>query len=135
MAAQGSVLALALVTALALPFQWWGSHRFIEPHVKFYDIANSQQTDFVLIDSEPTSHAIDEVRNLPDLSNSPLLFSSREMDRAMVSELCNRGTLAILTRADFPRADFLYEVPIHSSAFVEKAKVIRGRDCVRPVVR
>lgn len=134
-AAQAGIVALALVSALALPFQWWSAHRFVEPHLKLYDIAKSQQTDFVLVDSEMPSHAVDEVRNFPDLSNRPLLFSSREMDRATISELCNRGTLAVLTRKDFRSVGLANNVPVQSAVFEGKVRVLEGRGCVRPVVR
>lgn len=134
-AAQGGIVALAVVSVLALPFQWWSSHSFIEAHLKLYDIAKSQQTDFVIVDSEMPSHAVDEVRNLPDLSNRPLLFSSREMDRAMMDELCKRGTLVVLTREDFRSVGLAHNVPIRSSIFEAKAQVLEGRDCVKPVTR
>ncbi|MFN7024895.1 MAG: hypothetical protein ACK4QP_10305 [Pseudorhizobium sp.] len=134
-AAQGGIVALALVSVLALPFQWWSSHRFVEAHLKLYDIAKSQPTDFVLIDSELPSHAVDDVRNLPDLSNRPLLFSSREMNQTMIDELCKRGTLAVLTREDFRSVGLAHNVPVRSSVFEKKAQVLEGKGCVRPVKR
>lgn len=133
--AQGGLIALALVSLLSLPFQWWSARQFVEPHVRLHDIAKSQQTDFVLFDSEMPSHGVDDVRNLPDLSNRPLLFSSREMDGAMIGELCNRGTLAILTRKDFRSVGLAHNIPVRSRVFEEKVQVLQGRDCVRSVDR
>lgn len=133
--AQGGLIVLAVVSLLSLPFQWWSARHFVEPHVRLYEIAKSQQTDFVLFDSEMPSHGVDDVRNLPDLSNRPLLFSSREMDGAMIGELCNRGTLAVLTREDFRSVGLAHNIPVRSPVFEEKAQVLQGRDCVRSVDR
>lgn len=134
-AAQGGIIALALVSVLALPFQWWSAHRFIEPHVKLYEVLKTQETDFVLVDSEMPSHAVDDVRNLPDLSNRPLLFSSREMDGAQMAELCERGSIAVVSRADLKTVGLAYNLPDESPEFDAKARVLEGRECVRPVKR
>lgn len=69
-------------------------------------ISAAAATDIVLIDTEPRSVAIDQVGNLPDLSNRPLRLSSRDLGPAGLRELRGRGTISLVTREDMRRLGF-----------------------------
>jgi len=129
--ADGIVLTLSAVTlAAALPLLIAATDRFVAPHVTLERIAASKQADFLIIDTEVSpstdgrwaANAIDHVRNDPYLGNRPLRFSSRNMDRQAVLELCRRGSVAILTRAEMHRARFALNLPVRSPEFDAKVR-------------
>lgn len=120
------VLTLSAVTAFAIiPLLMLAAHRFVEPYVGIERLIARQPTPFVLIDTGlgPTlngdweGNAIENVRNLPDLSNRPLRVSSRNLDSALLAELCRKGPITIITRADGRRAGFGLNLPSYSPAF------------------
>ena len=138
--ADGMVLVLtALTFVAALPLLFARTHAFVAPHVALERVVAGQRTDFVLIDTEGapstdgrwTANAIDHVRNAPDLGNRPLRFSSRNMDRPRLVELCRRGTISLITRADMHRAGFALNTPLRNSRFEALTAILAGRPCLR----
>lgn len=131
--ANGTVLLGSAVTLLLIiPFLLVTSHRFIADYVNLLALVNRQDTDMVIIDTEKPSFAIDIVRNLPDLTNRPLLLSSREMSEAQVSALCQRGSIALVTRKDFHRIGVALGLPVESPAFERLTRPLQGQECLRP---
>ena len=63
-----------------------------------------QVTDFVLVDTEAASYAVDFVRNEPDLSNRPLRFSSRHLTAQQMLRLCELGSVTLVSRQEFVAA-------------------------------
>jgi hypothetical protein len=124
--ADGVVLTLSAISALvAIPLTLAATHRFVEPHVALERMIASQSGLFVLVDTDVspgvdgrwTANAIDHVRNLPDLTNRPLRFSSRDMNAVLLVQLCRRAPVTLITRMDQHRAGFALNVPAKSEKF------------------
>ncbi len=133
--ADGAFAALAGSTALlVLPFLLWSAHNFTRPYVALEALIARQTADFVLVDTQPPSSAVDQVRNRADLGNRPILLSSRGMTADQVAEICGRGTVTLITRADFHRVGFAPDLPEESPEFAQLVRDILGRDCMKPLV-
>jgi len=124
--ADGIVIVLsALTTVVSIPFLLVTTERFAEPYIVLERLIKRQQTPFVLINTEVTpapddrwtTHPFGQVRNLPDLSNRPLRFSSNQMDPELLARLCGRGPVTLITRRDMQRVGFEANVPEPSSQF------------------
>jgi hypothetical protein len=72
-------------------------------------------------------NAIESVRNLPDLSNRPLRFSSSGMTPELLEGLCRRGRVALIARADQRRVGFFLNVSADSPSFVKLVKPIQEK--------
>lgn len=127
----------ALTLAGSLPLLLGKTYAFVAPHVAVERIAAGKTADFLIIDTEvsPTTdgrwaaNAIDHVRNDPYLKNYPLRFSSRHLDRSAILELCRRGSIAFLTRAEMHRAGFAMNVPTRSPRFEAKVRSLPNESC------
>ena len=108
-ARQGAIVALGLVTIGLMTFQMWQAHHFVAQHARLAGLIEAQRADFVVVDTDTTTAAIDEVRNLPDLSNRPLVFASHALNAAQVRELCRRGTIATVGMQAFPGINYFAE--------------------------
>lgn len=119
------ILLSGLTLAFAVPFLIFAGHRFMQPHLEMDRLIASQTTPFVLIDDNLSESldgrwadsALDHVRNQPDLSNRPLRFSAENLSPALLSELCSRGPVMLITRADMHRVGFILNVSEHSPKF------------------
>ena len=118
-AADGMVVLLSGVTvAVSIPVLLFASHRFMQPQLAMDQLIASQRTPFVLIDDNLSpsvdgrwaDNALDHVRNQPDLSNRPLRFSAEYLTPTLLSELCRRGPVTLITRADMHRVGFILNV-------------------------
>lgn len=129
--ARGLAVVLALGT---LPIVGWllvTSHRFVAPYARLTHVIERQRSDFVIIDTEPPSSAIDQVRNRPDLSNRPLTFSSKDLTQAQIADLCARGSITLITRQDFKGVGFAPDLPAQSRLFARRITGLAGRPCLR----
>ncbi len=119
-----------------LPIMIWllaTTHNFVAPYVRLTAFIGSQDSEFVIVDSERPGYAVDQVRNRPDFSNRPLIFSSEDLAPAQLRELCARGTISLITRQDFHRAEFFVDqIPLKSARFDQRLAPLRGRDCLLP---
>lgn len=124
--ADGMVLGLSSATLVAaIPILLVATYRFAEPYITLDGFIARQQTPFVLINTEVTpaiggawsTHPFGQVRNLPDLSNRPLRFSSNQMDPERLAQLCSKGEVTLITRADMHRIRFEANVPEPSPRF------------------
>lgn len=124
--ADGLVLGLSATTAVvAVPMLLGATYRFVEPHVSLERLVARQPTPIVLIDTETSPstdgkwapNAIDHVRNLPDLRNRPLRFSSRDLNAVQLVRLCRRAPVTLITRAEQQRVGFAWNVPRQSTEF------------------
>lgn len=124
--ADSMVIVLSAVTLFAtMPLLLVETHRFMEPRIAVEQLIARQPGPFVLIDDEvPVSvdgrwadDANDFVRNRPDLSNRPLRFASDQMNAMLLTELCHRGPVTLITRADLRRAGFEPNAPDPSPRF------------------
>lgn len=106
----GAFAILACVTAMTLPAQLALAHRFTAPYARLHALVQSQPADFVVIDTETTSAAIDTVRNRADLTNRPLTFSSRSLTDWQLDRLCDRGTVSLFGAQAFRAAGFYPEL-------------------------
>lgn len=130
----GFVVACSATTLiLILPFLLYTTHKFVSPYATLTELVKRQSTDFVVIDTEAPSAAIDIVRNRPDLSNRPLVFSSKDLTQAGLLELCRRGRIAFITRKDFHRAGFVPNLPESSPSFAWRRRTLSGHPCVASV--
>ena len=135
----GAVLLMSgatLVGAVTLPAH---TRDFVAQHLAVEQLVARQMSDFVLIDTDDlpstdgawSANAIDIVRNRPDLSNRPLRFSSRSMQPAMLEELCRRGTVATVTRADMHGIGFGLNSPVSSPRFEKLVATIATNSCLK----
>lgn len=124
--ADGMVIALSGVTALfAIPMLISSTHRFAEPYIALERLVAAQRTPFVLIDTEIelpadrgwAQYPFDQVRNLPDLANRPLRFSSMHLTPQLLAELCSKGPVTLVTRRDMHRVGFQLNVAEQSPSF------------------
>jgi hypothetical protein len=124
--ADGAVILLSAATLVfAIPVLFVTTYRFMQPHLAMQRMIAAQPTPFVVIDDSPTlsfdgrwrDTALDHVRNLPDLTNRPLRFSGTALTPVLLIELCRRGPVTIITRADMHRLGFLMNVTQRSPDF------------------
>lgn len=143
--ADGVVLVLSGVTAVvAMPFLLVNTHGFAEPYLALERLVARQPTPFVVIDtavSDPADggwaqHPLDQVRNLPDLSNRPLRFSGNRVNAEMIARLCAMGPVTLITRADMHRVGFMLNVPERSARFEGLARAVDQErpGCVKAAV-
>ncbi len=133
--AQASVALMGGLTAIvAVPFLVFTTFQLVKPQADLLALINRQQTDFVLVDTEYPSNAIDQVRNMADLSNRPIVFSSEDLNEDQLIELCGRGSLALITRKDFHRAGFVPQLAEQSPIFDQRVKILVGNDCLSPTL-
>ncbi|MGB3806282.1 MAG: hypothetical protein WA936_03705 [Erythrobacter sp.] len=104
----GALVGLGAVGALVMvPAALWSAHTFIAPHAALHDIILQQEADFVIVDDDRWQNAVDETRNRPDLSNSPLVFARRKLTAGQIAELCRRGTVAVIGERHMVEADMI----------------------------
>jgi hypothetical protein len=132
----GFVLALSGVTAVVtIPLLLMASHRFAEPYVALERLIAMQATPMVLVDTYPghttdrgwAGNAIENVRNLPDLSNRPLRLSSRNMTPQLLARLCGAGRITLITRADQHSVGLALNGLENTPQFAELVGVVRGK--------
>jgi hypothetical protein len=143
--ADGLVIALSALTALAaIPALIVTTHRFAEPYLVLEQLVLKQPTPFVVIDTEVSNppdeswavHPLDQVRNLPDLSNRPLRFSGNRLNAALIERLCDKGPVTLITRADMHRIGFEQNVPERSPWFEKMVGTVAQRrpGCIHEAV-
>ena len=131
--ADSVVLLLAGVTTLLiLPTQLLMAHQFVKPHAMLSRLVSQQGSDFVLLDTMPPSDAIDEVRNRADLSNRPIVISSKNLQTGQLVELCERGTITPISRRSFHALGLSADVPVTSPYFEKQLLTLKGRPCLLP---
>lgn len=134
--ADGFILSLSGMTALAtIPLLLAAAHRVIVPYLAVDRLIAMQQTPMVLIDTDlsPTinggwaGNSIENVRNLPDLSNRPLRFSSRGMNAELLARLCRESKVTLITRVDQRRIGFEMNASSDSPVFAGLVDHVRER--------
>jgi len=141
----GFVLILSAVTVGAtIPMLFAASHKLVEPYASLERLVSIQRAPMVLIDTYPgpttdgrwAGNAVENVRNLPDLSNRPLRLSSRALSPELLEQLCQRGKIALITRADQRRVGFWLNAETDSPSFVELVGPVQKEmpDCFVPAM-
>jgi len=129
-AADGTVMLLSVLTLGFMAVSIWGAGRFVTPHAELDRMIAASKAQIALIDTEWPGHAIDNVRNLPDLSNRPLRLSSRALDGAAIARLCARGKIALITRREFHEVGLARDFSERSPRFEAKvAQALAGKPC------
>ena len=131
-ARSGTAIMAGATATFALPFLLFTAYQMVQPQADLADLISRQQTDFVLLDTQSPSNAVDQTRNWADLSNRPLLFSSKDLTDAQIRELCARGSLTLIRRADFHRVNFASELPKQSLVFEQRVEALKDAGCVKP---
>ena len=142
--ADGLVLALSGITAtVALPALFISTHSFAEPYIALERLVARQQIPFVVIDTAVSNppdqgwalHPLDQVRNLPDLSDRPIRLSGNRVNAEMIERLCDKGPVTMVTRGDMHRVGFMLNVPEQSPRFENLIKQVGQSKpaCLRPV--
>lgn len=104
--ADGTLMVLGGATAfVVLPFLLWSAHQFVSPYARLSAAIERQPTDYVIIDTETSLAAIDQVRNRADLSNRPLVLSSIHLDDAKLADLCAKGSITWVNAEDIAEAE------------------------------
>lgn len=134
--ADGMVVLLSAATLLgSVPYLLDRTRTFFAPERALEHLIAQQRGDFILVDTEDprettdgnwAPNAIDHVRNLPDLSNRPLRFSSRFMPQQQLAELCRRGSVTLITRADMQRVGFALNYSLASQRFDRMIAAVRA---------
>lgn len=127
----GMVMILAAAALIFIPIQLVMAHNFVRPHVLLSQVIEAQNSDFVLLDTASPAQTIDEVRNLPDLSNRPLVFSAANLLPAQLIELCRRGSIVPISWPSFQAVGLAPQIGGANSDFEQQLRVIEGRDCLR----
>jgi hypothetical protein len=129
--ADGVFITFTAMTALVLLFLLVRTHQFVAPYAELDRLSATATSDMVLVDTEEPSAAIDQVRNWPDLSNRPIRLSSRDLEAPGLRELCRRGTISLITRADMRRVGFSRRREEDSPQFHRKvALALEGQPCL-----
>ena len=129
--ADGSIAVMSLATVLlAVPFLLATTHSFVSPQATLDRLMARQKADFVIVDTEHPYSAIDQVRNLPDMSNRPLRFASDRLSQDQLRQLCDRGTINIIRRSDFHRTGFVRDLPTASPQFEKRTAWLANQPCV-----
>ena len=124
--ADGMVIALSASTVIAaFPILLVTTHDFVRPYRDLDRLIAQQRTPFVIVDTDVDDtvdggwalHPLDQVRNLPDLSNRPLRFSGNRLNPPMISALCDLGNVTIVRRRDMHAIGFALNVPERSPWF------------------
>ncbi|MEA2677063.1 MAG: hypothetical protein QOJ81_1204, partial [Chloroflexota bacterium] len=78
-----------------------------------------------------SGNAIENVHNLPDLSNRPLRLSSLGTNAELLAALCRRGRITLITRQDQIRVGFPLVTAPDSPLFAEQIESVRQEvpDC------
>lgn len=94
---RGFVLVGSLATVFgSLPFLLWQTHKFVHPYAEVNRMIGAINADMVVVETEGTSFAIDEVRNEADLTNRPIRLSAKSLTRNDIAVLCQRGSVAFV---------------------------------------
>jgi hypothetical protein len=125
------VLLAAGTLLVALPFLLWTTRSFVSPYAKLTELISNQKTDFVIVDTQSPSAAIDQVRNKADLTNRPLVFSSKNLSAAQAMTICQRGSVTLISRKEFDLTGFYPNQP-HRATFNAIEKQLEGQGCMRP---
>lgn len=129
--ADGTVALLGGGTALILiPFLFWSAHQFVAPYARLSAAIERQPSDFVVVDTQTSLAAIDQVRNRADLANRPLVFASSHLSNAQLSELCARGSVTWVGADDIAAAKL--PMPAAKLRYDMKLEPARFRGCLRP---
>lgn len=106
--AEGLVVLLGTATILIqLPFLFWQANRFVAPYAALTErIGRQTQAEFLILETRPPGSAIDQVRNRPDFTNRPLVFTDQLLNRSMVTELCRRGSVTMIERSTYRLVPF-----------------------------
>lgn len=129
--AQGFVAVCALATLPALALLAVTTRAFITPYAALSERIERQQSDFVLVETVFPGSAVDQVRNRPDLTNRPLVFSTEFLPFAGFRTLCQRGSVVLLTKDQFRLHPFSHPRPRRADADAAMAWLKR-QDCFRP---
>lgn len=119
--ADGNVALLGGATSfLILPFLLWSANSFTAPYAELSAVIEKQSTDFVVVDTETSLAAIDQVRNRADLTNRPLVLSSISLSSSQLATLCKRGSLIWLAPSDITAAN----LPMRSRELVRNSRTL-----------
>lgn len=139
-----AVLLSGLTAIVAIPLLFTTTYRLVQPHLAMQRLIAAQRTPFVLIDDDQTASpdhdwadsALDHVRNMPDLSNRPLRFSSADLTPRLLVALCQRGEVTLVTVADMHRVGFIENVPVQRPKFdaLVGGAVRQAPHCFRPAM-
>ncbi|QAY76985.1 hypothetical protein [Sphingosinicella sp. BN140058] len=117
----------AITVLLAIPLQLWHARAFEQPYRRLDATVQRIDAEFAILDDSASTFVVDVVRNRPDLSNRPLRFASRGLDRLDVITLCSRGRIAFVGREEVDRAGITLAPPaVHFEAL---RQAVADRPC------
>lgn len=129
--ADGTVVLFGGATAfIVLPFLLWSAHQFTAPYARLSAAIERQPTDFVVIDTQTSRAAIDQVRNRADLTNRPLVFASNRLSNQQLAQLCAKGSVTWVGASDIAVAKL--PMPAGKPPDDKYLEPERFRDCLRP---
>jgi hypothetical protein len=98
---RAAMLAATLFTLFVmLPLDLVSAYRQVRPYRTAHAMIEAAGTPIVLVDPAGSVTAQDLVRNLPDLSNRPLVMDLDQLDTAQLRALCARYPIALFSRQE-----------------------------------
>jgi hypothetical protein len=120
-----------LATAFgSLPFLLWQTHAFVNPYARVNRMIEGINADMVVVETEGTAFAIDEVRNRPDLANRPIRLAGNGLTSSDIQLLCRRGSIAFVDVAQMHSLG-LGVVPEPSSAHFKTLRTAASGRCTK----
>jgi hypothetical protein len=94
------VAGTAGTLGLSLPYLLWRTEDFVRPYAAVDAAIAAVDADFVVIETNEPTFAIDQVRNDPYLVGRPIRLSSRSLDDMQVLALCRKGSIRFFDRRE-----------------------------------
>ena len=92
---RGFVRTASLATLFgSIPFLMWQAAAFVRPYAQADRTIGRINANMVVINADYSDFRVDQVRNLPDLTNRPIRLASYWLTPADIRMLCSRGTIA-----------------------------------------
>lgn len=134
------VVTTALTALVTLPWLAWSAHAFVAPHERVYRALTRQTADFVIVDTDSDRALVDQVRNRADLTNRPILLSSRGLSEDQLATLCRQGSLTFADAPALARRGIAVPAdvqgdgrPRRSPRFAALVEQARGGGCGKPL--
>jgi hypothetical protein len=114
----------------SLPFLVWQSVAFARPYARTDQMIARIDADMVVINADYSDFRIDQVRNLPDLTNRPIRLASHMLTPADIRALCSRGRIAFVDPSPIDLHD-LEVGQVRDSSDFQRLRAAAPAQCVR----
>lgn len=133
--ADGAIVVSSAFTALIfVPLNIWLAREFVAPYARLSNLIEQQNSEMVIVDTDTAPFFSEgRVRNLPDFSNSPLVFSSRNITKYQINNLCEIGTISFIEINHLVLSGVIKSSKFDRKNFDYKKSDVTNRDCILPL--